>query len=219
MSKTADKIKKPAKPLKAAPAPAPAMDRLETLLKKRGILRVRELAALGFPASYLKELAARGRARRQTRGAYIHPDTDIPSHYSLALACKKVPRGVICLLSALRYHEIGTQNPREVWMAIDRKDWSPKTEYPRLRIARFSGAALEAGIETAGGGAFPIRVYCPAKTVADCFKYRQKIGIDVAVEALKSGWRERRFTMAELTRYARICRVEKVMTPYLEAIL
>ena len=195
------------------------MDRLESLLKKRGILRVRELATLGFPASYLKELAARGRARRQTRGAYIHPDTDIPSHYSLALACKKVPRGVICLLSALRYHEIGTQNPREVWMAIDRKDWSPKTEYPRLRIARFSGAALETGIETAGGGAFPIRVYCPAKTVADCFKYRQKIGIDVAVEALKAGWRERRFTMAELTRYARICRVEKVMTPYLEAIL
>jgi len=196
----------------------PAMDRLESLLKKRGILRVRELAALGFPASYLKELAARGRARRQTRGAYIHPDADIPSHYSLAVACKKVPRGVICLLSALRYHEIGTQNPHEVWMAIDRKDWHPKTDYPKLRIARFSGEALEAGVKTTGG-AFPIRVYSPAKTIADCFKYRQKIGIDVAVEALKAGWRERRFTMADLNRCARICRVEKIMTPYLEAIL
>lgn len=205
--KSADKIKT-----------HPNLKKLKALLEKRGMLRVRDLPSLGFPNSYLGELAARGYARRQTRGLYVHPEADIPAHYSLAIACSKVPQGVICLLSALSYHNIGTQNPHEVWMAIDRKSRHPKLEYPRLRIARFSGEALEAGVETVTG-AFPIRVYSPAKTIADCFKYRQKIGVDVAVEALKEGWRERRFTMAELSRYARICRVKKVMAPYLEAIL
>jgi len=196
----------------------PGFDKLEDLLKKRGLLRVGEAAALGFPKSYLGELAARGRARRQARGVYVCPDADIPAHYSLSIACAKVPKGVICLLSALRYHELGPQNPADVWMAIDRKARYPLLEYPKLRIARFSGEMLESGVETVKG-AFPMRVYCPAKTVADCFKYRNKIGIDVAIEALKTGWRERRFTMKELTRYARICNVEKIIAPYVEAIV
>jgi len=148
----------------------------------------------------------------------MHPGTDIPKHYSLALACQKSTAGVICLLSALAYHDIGTQNPQEVWIAIDGKAKAPKIDYPALRIVRFSGAALQEGIETTQG-AFPIRVYNPAKTIADCFKFRNKIGLDVAIEALRDGWRQQRFKISELDHYARICRVEKVITPYLEVIL
>ena len=177
-----------------------------------------ELPALGFPHTYLGELAKRGRAIRQARGIYLHPDADIPAHFSLAFACRQVNGGVICLLSALRFHEIGTQNPHEVWLALDRKARQPVAASTTLRIVRFSGKALTEGIETVKGP-FPLRVYNPAKTVTDCFKYRHKIGIDVAIEALKEGWRERRFTLPELDHYARICRVERILTPYLEAIL
>lgn len=151
-------------------------------------------------------------------GVYMHPDTDIPKHYGLVLACQKSPGGVICLLSALAYHEIGTQNPQEVWLAIDGKAKAPKVDYPALRLMRFSGDALSEGIERTQC-AFPIRVYNPAKTVADCFKFRNKIGLDVAIEALREGWRQQRFKINELDYYAKICRVDKVLTPYLDAIL
>lgn len=181
-------------------------------------MRVAELVELGYPKSYLGELWKRGRAIRQSRGIYLSPGADIPAHYSLSVACSKTPSGVICLLSALRYHEIGTQSPAEVWLAIDRKARRPVAGATALRIVRFSGKALTEGVESLAGP-FPLRVYCPAKCVADCFKYRGKIGIDVAVEALKAGWREGRFTLGELDYYARICRVERVLTPYLEAIL
>jgi predicted transcriptional regulator of viral defense system len=194
------------------------IEQLEQELKQRGVLRVGDLVPMGYPKSYLSELEKRGKAIKQARGVYMHPDADIPPHYSLALACQKVPGGVVCLLSALSFHEIGTQNPHEVWMAIDRKAKMPKVDYPPIRIVRFSGPALKEGIETTEGP-FPIRVYSAAKTVADCFKYRNKFGLDVAIEALREGWRMRRFKIAELDRYARICRVEKIITPYLEAIL
>lgn len=194
------------------------LDKLETLLSKQGLMRVAELEKRGFPKTYLGELAKRGRAVKQARGIYCHPNCDIPQSFSLALACSQVPRGVICLLSALRYHEIGTQNPHAVWMAVDRKARLPVAHTTPMQIVRFSGKALTEGIQEINGP-FPMRVYSPAKCVADCFKYRNKIGIDVAVEALKEGWRARRFTIAELDHYARICRVERVLTPYLEAIL
>jgi len=194
------------------------LEQLEEILRTRGMLRVAELAVLDFPASYLGELEKRGRAVRQSRGVYLHPETDPPSHFSLSVACSKIPGGVICLLSALRYHEIGTQNPHEIWVAVDRKARLPQSDAASLRIVRFSGPALSEGIDTIDAP-FPLRVYSPAKCVADCFKYRNKIGLDVAIEALKEGWRERRFTIQELDRYARICRVERVMTPYLEAII
>jgi predicted transcriptional regulator of viral defense system len=194
------------------------LDDLEQKLKERGVLRVGDLASMGFPKSYLGELEKRGRAARQTRGVYMHPDADIPPHHTLALACQRVPKGVVCLLSALTYHGIGTQNPHEIWIAIDGKAKLPKSDYPPLRAVRFSGLALSEGVDTVEG-AFPLRVYNPAKTVADCFKYRNKIGLDVAIEALREGWRQRRFKIGELDHFARICRVEKVITPYLEAIL
>lgn len=194
------------------------LNELEKCLRKRGMMRVADLAPLGYPPTYLGELFKRGFALRQSRGTYVHPQADIPSHYSLSLACSKIPSGVICLLSALRYHEIGTQNPHEVWLAVDRKARLPVAGSTDMRIVRFSGKALSEGIQTIDGP-FPLRVYCLAKCVADCFKYRNKIGLSVAIEALKDGWRDRRFTIAELDHYARICRVERVITPYLEAIL
>ena len=135
----------------------------------------------------------------------------------MATACKLVPRGVICLLSALQFHDLTTQAPFEVWMAIDVRARRPRRKTPPLRIVRFSGEALTAGVETHKVEGVPVRVYGPAKTVADCFKYRNKIGLDVALEALRDYRREHPGGMDELWHFARICRVANVMRPYLEA--
>lgn len=129
-----------------------------------------------------------------------------------------MPKGVICLLSALRFHEIGTQSPHQIWMAIDRKAALPKVRELPIEIVRFSGPALSEGVEEHDIGGATIKVYCPSKTVADCFKYRNKIGLDVALEALKDSWQQNMITADELWKYARICRVAQVMQPYMEAI-
>ena len=127
-------------------------------------------------------------------------------------------QGRVGLLSALQYHGIGTQLPSQVWMAIDRRARRPALRYPPLRIVRYTGAALTEGVESRPIEGREVRVYNVAKTIADCFKYRNKIGLDVALEALREAWRERRFTMDALDRYAAICRVQRVMQPYLEAL-
>jgi predicted transcriptional regulator of viral defense system len=138
--------------------------------------------------------------------------------FTLAEACKRVPHGVVCLLSALQFHDLTTQAPFEVWMAISEKAWLPRVAYPPLRIVRFSGAALTSGIEEHQIEGVPVRVYCPAKTVADCFKYRNKIGLDVALEALRACWKKRRATMDDLWEAAKVCRMANVMRPYLESL-
>jgi predicted transcriptional regulator of viral defense system len=132
---------------------------------------------------------------------------------------KLAPQAVVCLLSALRFHDLTTQSPFDVWIAIDRKAWRPRIDYPPLRVFRFSGAALTEGVETHSIDGVRVRVYSPAKTVADCFKYRNKIGLDVALEALRDTWRSRRATMDDLVRFSRICRVGHVMRPYLDSLL
>lgn len=137
----------------------------------------------------------------------------------LAAASARVPHGVVCLLSALRFHELTTQNPAEIWLAIDRKARAPKAPELPLRIVRFSGAALTEGVETHRIDGVSVRVTSPAKTVADCFKYRRKIGADVALEALRECWRTRRCSVDALWRYAKVCRVTTVMRPYLEAVV
>jgi predicted transcriptional regulator of viral defense system len=149
----------------------------------------------------------------------VPADANLTENHSLAEATKRVPKGVVCLLSALRFHNLGTQLPSEVWMAIDRKAWAPKMIGIRLRIVRFSGSALTSGIERHKVGGVTMRVFSAAKTVADCFKFRNKIGLDVALEALRACWRERRATMDEISNYARICRVANVMRPYLESLV
>lgn len=172
----------------------------------------------GIHRQILTRLVAQGQIERIARGVYRLPEQPTTENHGLALAAAAVPQGVICLLSALQYHGIGTQLPSEVWIALDRRAWRPKLTYPPLRIVRYTGEALSAGVQTHRIEGRAVKVYGPAKTVADCFKYRNKIGLDVAMEALREGWRARRFTMDELDRYAVICRVQRVMRPYLEAL-
>lgn len=137
----------------------------------------------------------------------------------MAVVATAVPYGTITLLSALQFHRIGTQLPSQVWIALDRRARRPALKYPPLRIVRYSGAALTEGIETHRVEGQAVRIYSAAKTIADCFKYRNKIGLEVALEALREGWRARRFTLNELDRYARVCRVQRVMRPYIEALV
>lgn len=193
-------------------------DRALRLARRAQGVTPRELARQGIHRQTLTRLVAEGRLERVARGVYRLPDQPITEHHGLVLAAAAVPQGVVCLLSALQFHGVGTQLPSEVWLAIDRRAWRPRLEYPPLRILRFTGKALTAGIETHRLEGRPVKIYSLAKTVADCFKYRNKIGVEVAVEALRAGWRERRFTMDELDRYAEICRVQRVMQPYLQAL-
>lgn len=193
-------------------------DKSLDLVRKAGVLRPRDLDPYGIPRTYLSRLCTTGKLKRIGRGLYVLPGSDTTEHHSLAEVCKRVPKGVVCLLSALRFHEITTQAPFEVWLAIGEKAWRPHLEYPPLRIARFSRAALHAGIEEHQIEGVTVHVYSPAKTVADCFKYRNKIGLDVAIETLRECWRSRRCTMDDLWHYANICRVQNVIRPYLESI-
>lgn len=188
------------------------------LLRDEGLLRPRKLTALGIPRSTLQRLLEAGEVERVARGLYSLPGRLLSTHQSLLEVSTQVPEGVICLLSALSYHGIGTQLPHEVWIAIGSKARKPTVSQVPIRVVRFSAQALDHGVETREIGGVELRVTSPAKTVADCFKYRNKIGLDIAVEALREGWQDRRFRPAELSAAARVCRVDKVIRPYLEAL-
>jgi predicted transcriptional regulator of viral defense system len=192
-------------------------DRTLMLARRRQGVTTRELAEAGIHTQVLSRLAASGEIERIARGLYRMPEHAVTEHHGLAIAAAAVPHGVVCLLSALQFHRIGTQLPSEVWMAIDRRARRPALRYPPLRVVRYSGAALTEGVESHRIEGREVRVYNVAKTVADCFKYRNKIGLDVALEALREAWRARRFTMDELDRFAAVCRVQRVMRPYIEA--
>jgi predicted transcriptional regulator of viral defense system len=165
----------------------------------------------------LTRLCRSGRLQRVGRGLYVLPDADLTENHALAQACKRVPHGVICLLTALRFHGLTTQSPSEVWIAIDVKARKPRLDATPLRVVRFSGRSLTYGVEEHEVEGVTVRVTSPAKTVADCFKFRNKIGVDVAVEALKD-YRRVRGSADDLWRAAQACRVTNVMRPYLEAI-
>ncbi len=188
------------------------------LARKQPLLRARDLAAHGLPTMTLSRLVAAGKLQRVARGVYSLPQRAISAHRSLAEVAIRVPRGVVCLLSALRLHGIGTQAPFEVWLAIPQTMPTPRLKQPALRVVRMSGSALSKGIEQVDVDGVAVSVFNLGKTVADCFKYRNKIGLDVALEALGEGWRARRVTMDELWHYATIDRVHNVMRPYLEAL-
>ena len=183
------------------------------MARRQGILRPRDLEALGFSRMYLTRLHQNGLLTRVGRGLYVAASAEPTESHSLAQACKRIPEGVICLLSALRFHDITTQLPHQVWLALDRKAWLPQaTELP-LRIVRFSGAALIEGVEEHEIEGVKVKVYNPAKTVADCFKYRNKIGLDVALEALRECRRERRCTSDDLWHLAlRVLQPQKFAT-------
>jgi predicted transcriptional regulator of viral defense system len=199
--------------MKAAPH-----DRTLQLIVKMGLVRSGDLEARGISRAQIYRLVRQGLLERVARGVYAVAGHAPTAEHTLAQVAKRIPGGVFCLLTALRFHELTTQAPAEVWIALAEKARKPKLDYPRLRVARFSGPALTAGIESHRVEGVEIRVYSAAKTVADCFKYRNKVGIDVAVEALRDFNRRHRGGATELARYARICRVSRVMQPYLDAV-
>ena len=188
------------------------------LARRYGVLRPRDLSAHGIAREYLVRLHRQGLLDRPARGIYVPADAEPSEHQSLAEACKRVPHGVVCLLSALRFHHLTTQAPFQVWLAIGEKGRLPKLDYPRLRIVRFSGPALTTGVEAHILQGVTVRVTDPARTVVDCFKYRNQIGLDVAIEALRDCWRQRKATMDELHRAAKVRRMANVMRPYLESL-
>lgn len=193
-------------------------DQIIRMLRKARVLRPRDVEAAGISRVYLSRLHAEGVLDRPSRGLYVLHNDEPSEQRSLVEASRRVSRGVICLLSALQFHDLTTEAPFEVWMAIGEKDRRPRVDYPPLRIVRFSGTALTAGIENHTFEGVVVRVYSPAKTVGDCFKYRNKIGIDVAIEALRDCLRKRKATSDELWKAAKVCRMTNVMRPYLEAM-
>jgi predicted transcriptional regulator of viral defense system len=192
------------------------MEGVVALARRHGILRPRDLAAARIPRTYLQRLVNRGLLERTGRGLYRVAGGEAAEHHSLAEACKRVPHGVVCLLSSLRFHDLTTQAPFEVWMAIDVKARAPVAGHPPLRIVRMSGESRTTGVEEHRVEGVVVRVYSAAKTVVDCFKYRNKIGLDVALEALRD-YRRVRGSMDDLWRMAVVCRVANAIRPYLEA--
>lgn len=189
------------------------------LARQRQLLRARDLAEHGLPTMALSRLVATGRLERVARGIYSLPGIPLSEHRSLAEVALRVPQGIVCLLSALRVHDIGTQAPFEVWIAIPSNSPTPQLDQPALRAIRMSGRALSEGVESTQIDGVNVRVFNAAKTIADCFKFRNKIGLDVALEALREGWTQRKVTVDALWHYATINRVSNVMRPYLESVI
>ena len=194
-------------------------DQATQLARRYGVLTAQEARRHGIHTQVLTRMVREGTLERVSRGCYRLPEAPVTEHHGLALASAAVPDGVVCLVSALSFHGIGTQIPHELWMAVERRARKPDLAWPPLRVFRFGGKSFTEGVETHEPEGVPVRVYEVAKTLADIFKYRNKVGIDVALEALKEAWVHRRFQMDRLTHFARICRVEKVMAPYIDAVV
>lgn len=194
------------------------MPALPRTIRNKRIFRLAEARAVGMHPEQVRRLTRQGRLTRLGRGLYA-PASMVPTeHHTLAEVAKRVPKGIVCLLTALRFHSIGTQNARDVWLAVDRRAAIPKIDFTPVRIVRISGAALTAGIDEHDIEGVTVRVTSPARTVVDCFKFRNKIGIDVAVEALREYRRLRKGTVDELWRQADPLRMTRVMRPYWDAM-
>ncbi|MBU1355642.1 MAG: type IV toxin-antitoxin system AbiEi family antitoxin domain-containing protein [Candidatus Edwardsbacteria bacterium] len=191
---------------------------LYELLGKRSVISISDLNAHNIPREYLSRLYKQGKLEKVGRGVYSFPNVNKTENYAYAHVSRLVPKGVVCLISALRFNNFTTQLPWQIWVAIDEKARRPNVDNRNIKYIRYSGKAFTEGVEEHIIEGVNVRVYSPAKTVADCFKYRNKIGLDVALEALKEGRRARKFTADELTKYARIDRVLNVIRPYMEAV-
>lgn len=192
--------------------------RVLDLLSQKGMLRPSDLLDAGIPRVVLTRLTASGQLEKVSRGLYRLPDTQPSEHESLTTIASKVPQAVFCLLTALQFHELTTQLSRQVWIAMPRGSHTPKIDYPPVKMVQFTGDAYSQGIEIFERDQVALRVYGVAKTIADCFKHRNKIGLDVALEALKDARAQKRVSADELWHFAKICRVANVMRPYLEAL-
>ena len=188
------------------------------LLEAQGSARARDLRAVGLEGSQIARLVQRGDLVRLARGVYSLPGRAPSGDEALQIVARRVPDGFFCLLTALRFHGLTTQAPHAVWLGIAAGGHAPKLDWPSLRIVRYSGAGLSAGIETHVRDGVPLRVTSVARTVVDCFKFRNKIGLDVALEALAQVRRERRTSNDEIWRLASQFRMANVMRPYLESV-
>jgi predicted transcriptional regulator of viral defense system len=192
--------------------------RILDLLGQKGMLRPSDLDAIGASRVTLTRMTANGQLEKAGRGLYRLPNGIRSEHESLVAVATKVPQAVFCLLTALQFHELTTQLPKKVWIAMPRGSHAPRIDYPPVKMMPFDGAAYTEGVQVFERDQTKLRVYCVAKTVADCFKYRNKIGLDVALEALRDARSKKKVSADDLWRYAKICRVSNVMRPYLEAI-
>lgn len=191
----------------------------KALIRRKGAVRSRELVEAGIARVQLSRLVAAGELVRLARGVYSAPGVVLPgADEGVLVVAERIPDARLCLLTALRLHDLTTQAPFEVWIAIGNKDRPPRLDWPPLRVVRFSGEALAAGLETRKVGGKQVRITNVAKTIADCFKFRNLVGLDVAIEALRDALRARAVTVDELWKYAQICRVTKLMRPYLEVL-
>ncbi len=193
-------------------------DQAFDLLRTRGMMRLSEFLRAGITAATIGRMVRAGHLNRLSRGIYQLPDAPLDFNHSLAEAAKRVPAGVVCLTSALAYHELTDQLPRAVWMAIGTNGWTPKPRWPALRIVRFTDALLTDDVLTVPIEKVPVKVFGVAKTVADCFRHRRKIGQAVALEGLQQALRQRKATPAEIARHAARGGVATIIHPYLEAL-
>lgn len=194
-------------------------DRAAILLRERGIMRLSELKAAGIHYQTMARLADEGSVLRVGRGLYELPASDYSLAHGLAEAAKAMPRGVICLISALQFHELTLQLSPQVWVAIARKDWRPRVKYPPVRAIGFSDRFMAIGIERHQIDKVETRIFEPAKTIVDCFRYRDEVGIDIALEALRNGIRRKKVRPDDVVAYAKYLRIWPVMHPYLDAVL
>ena len=186
------------------------------IVEEHGLVRSSDLTARRIPRATLMRLVRAGRLKQVARGVYALPDQPLSRQHPLAEVAARSSRGVFCLLTALRFHGIRIPSPDAIWLAIPNKARAPRSAHPPLRVVRFSGAALAEGVEQHVIDGVAIRVYSVAKTVADCFKFRNQVGLEVALEALRRSRRRGLATTEDLRRYARICRVTEAMRPYLD---
>ncbi len=191
---------------------------VHSLLRRGGTARSRDFVAKGVARRQLSRMVAAGKVQRVSRGLYALPAYQGGEHRDLVTVARRAPAALFCLLTALRLHGLTTQAPFEVWIAIGSSDHAPRMEHPPLRVVRFGAASLSEGVETRRVEGIQVRLTSVAKTVADCFKFRNKIGLDVALEALREARRERKASANDLWRFAKINRVANVMRPYMEAI-
>jgi predicted transcriptional regulator of viral defense system len=189
------------------------------LLKTKGMLRLRDFIAEHIEPETLARLLRDKKIVRPARGLYQLPDVQIGAAHTLIEATALVPKGIVCLISALQFHTLTLQMPSKVWMAIERTAWKPAISYPPIRFVRFSGWAMTDGVERYSIQSRKISITNPARTIVDCFRYRNKIGIDIAMEGLREGIRHRKCTPDQLWQYAKKARIWTVMRPYVEAVV
>ncbi|HEX4872163.1 MAG TPA: type IV toxin-antitoxin system AbiEi family antitoxin domain-containing protein [Nevskiaceae bacterium] len=193
-------------------------DRIVELAGKLGVLRPKDLAKEGIQAEYLRRVCDKGLIKKVGRGSYVLADKEVNPHLSLAVVGRAVPNGVICLQSALAFHGLGESREDEVFVAIERRAARPRLDFPEVKVARLGGPAFTEGVERHTLEGVKVRIYGLEKTLADLFKFRNKIGPHIAVDALRAAFSARKVKKDKLWHYARLCRVERVMKPYVDAL-